>query len=432
MLTGPPEYVPSAQASNLHKKPPRLSGASRSFGFFWLFFRQLYQANSVKSPFSALIALWRRPRTVVLDIRPLQCGYAGKGIGRYTLETARRIAAAAQRELQEKYPRFKISSLVREGRANPLPEIPVLLAAPSWQRPWLWDQLVLPFLLLRHRIRIFHNFTAMGPLQEVSFPMLYAFRGMATIHDWHMFAPDASGIEIFYRNTVRIRVQRKRLPKLKRVVVDAEQIKVDTMLQGGVNADRLFVVPLGGDHFDAVEAESWNMENFVLSVGDTPNKNLAMIRDALAQLRAKFVHLNWVIVGNRQNIEARLAPLENGILPPWIQVLENPTDGKLKACYQKALCLLFPSTREGFGIPVLEAMRLGCPVLSSDIEPLKSLLGYGPGLLPATDARAWCAAIHKLLFFPDARDAAIAHGRAKAEAYTWDNTARALLEMYLA
>jgi glycosyltransferase involved in cell wall biosynthesis len=346
------------------------------------------------------------------------------------LETARRISAAAQKELLEKYPRFKISSLVRAGRENPIPEIPVLLTAPAWQRPWLWDQLVLPFLLLRHRIRVFHNFTAMGPLQEVSYPMLYAFRGIATIHDWHMFAEEASSIEIFYRNTVRIRVQRKRLPKVRRVVVDAEQIKVDTMLQGHVNADRIAVVPLGGDHFDAVEPESWNMENFVLSVGDTPHKNLSMARDALTQLRAKFVHLNWVIVGNRQNIEARLAPLEKGILPGWIQILENPTDGKLKACYQKALCLLFPSTREGFGIPVLEAMRLGCPVLSSDIEPLKSLHGYAPGLLPPTDARAWCAAIHKLLFFPDARHAAIAHGRTRAAEYTWDKTAQALLKLY--
>lgn len=367
---------------------------------------------------------------MVLDLRPLQCGYAGKGIGRYTLETARRIAAAAQMESLQKRPRYKVSSLVMAGRENPLPEIPVLLTAPAWQRPWLWDQVCLPFLLLRKRVRIFHNFVVLGPLQEVSFPMLYAFRGIATIHDWHMFAEDASSVECFYRNTVRIRFQKKRLARLRRLVVDAEQIKVDTMLLGKVDADRITTIPLGSEHFDTVAPGSWQMENFVLSIGDTPNKNLALTRDALFQLRAKFVHLNWVIVGNRQNIEARLAPLENGVLPPWISILENPSDAKLKACYQKALCLLFPSTREGFGIPVVEAMRLGCPVLASDIEPLKSLLDYPPSLLSPNDASAWTGAINKLLFFPAARAAAISHGQSRSTHFTWDKTAEKLIQLY--
>jgi len=368
---------------------------------------------------------------VVLDLRSLQCGYAGKGIGRYTLELARRIGAAAREEASRKRPRFRVSALVMAGRQNPLPQIPVLIEAPPWQRPWLWDQACLPFLLLRHRVGVFHNFVAVGPLQEISFPMLYGFRGIATVHDWHMFAEDASEVEKFYRNTVRIRLQKKRLPGVRRIVVDSEQIKVESMLQGGAQADRISVALPGGDHLDSVEPESWQMENFVLSVGDTPNKGLNLTRDALRRLRERFVHLNWVIVGNRRNVEARLAPLEEGVLPPWISVLENPSDGMLKACYQKALCLLFPSTREGFGIPVLEAMRLGCPVLASDIEPLRSLLGHPAGLLPPGDAAAWAAAVRNLLHYPEVRNAATAHGRIKASSLTWKGTADSLIDIYL-
>ena len=375
--------------------------------------------------------MFRRPKTIVLDLRPLQCGYAGKGIGRYTYECATRIQAAARREAETARPRFRVFSLVRADRDNPLPDLPVLIAAPPVRRPWLWDQAVLPFLLLRHRVGVFHNFAALGPLPEVSFPVLYGFRGLATVHDWHMFAPDAPELDRHYRQTLRIRIQKKGMPKARRIVVDAEQGKVDSLLLGGLNADRIRVVPLGGDHLDAVEPASWLMENFVLSVGDAPTKGLPLAFAALSALRARFLHLNWVIVGARANVEARLAEAARGPLPSWITVIENPSDAVLKACYQSALCLLFPSAREGFGIPVLEAMRLGCPVLASDIEPLKSLRGYAPALLPLGDPAPWAEAVRRLLFFPAERQAHIADGKERAEAYAWDKTAEALLGLYL-
>jgi glycosyltransferase involved in cell wall biosynthesis len=366
----------------------------------------------------------KRPKTIVLDLRPLQCGYAGKGIGRYTFECARRIHAAAR-------PRFRVFSLVRADRDNPLPDIPVLIAAPPARRPWLWDQTSLPWLLLRHRVGLFHSFAALGPIAEVSFPALYAFRTLATVHDWHMFAPDAPDLDRHYRETLRIRIQKKYLPKARKIIVDAEQAKVDTILMGdGIIADRIRVVSLGGDHLDAVEPDFWLKENYALSVGDTPTKNLPLAYAALTDLRARFVHLNWVIVGSRADVEARLSPSPGGPLPPWITVLENPTDAVLKACYRNALCLLFPSLREGFGIPVLEAMRLGCPVLASDIEPLKSLLDYVPALLPLGDPAPWSEAIRKLLSFPATRQAHIAHGKERAAGFTWDKTAQALIDLY--
>jgi glycosyltransferase involved in cell wall biosynthesis len=374
----------------------------------------------------------KRPKTIVLDLRPLQCGYAGKGLGRYTLECARRIHAAAVLEAAAARPRYRVFSLVRADRDNPLPEIPVLIAAPPARRPWLWDQAMLPWLLIRHRVGLFHSFVALGPLAEVSFPAIYAFRCLATLHDWHMFAPDAPELDRHYRETLRIRIQKRSLPKVRRIIVDAEQIKVETILMvEGISAERIRVVPLGGDHLDALEPAFWLKENYALSVGDTPTKNLPLAFAALASLRARFVHLNWVIVGSRANVEARLALPPGEPFPPWITVVENPPDDVLKACYRNALCLLFPSLREGFGIPVLEAMRLGCPVLASDLEPLRSLLDYVPAMLPPGEPAPWADAIRNLLSFPAARQAHIAHGKERSKDFTWDKTARALIETYL-
>src|SRR5262245_46476285 len=102
---------------------------------------------------SALSTLRRKPRVVLLDLRPLQCGYAGRGIGRYTAELAPRLAARLKaRESKRGRPLFSVFSLVVEGEPNPLPDIPVKFCAPPWKRMWLWDRFVLPWMLLRHDV----------------------------------------------------------------------------------------------------------------------------------------------------------------------------------------------------------------------------------------------------------------------------------------
>jgi mannosyltransferase len=172
------------------------------------------------------------------------------------------------------------------------------------------------------------------------------------------------------------------------------------------------------------------MENFVLSVGDTPNKELPFARDVLAMLRSRFIHLNWVIVGNRETVLKQLGPGDGGGLPSWITVLESPTDGLLKSCYRKALCLLFPSSREGFGIPILEAMRAGCPVLACNAEPMRSLLDHPPSLVRPGVREDWCAALTRLLYNPELRQQAVEAGHKKAAAQTWDQAAATVLELY--
>ena len=111
---------------------------------------------------------------------------------------------------------------------------------------------------------------------------------------------------------------------------------------------------------------------FVLLVGSkSPHKNVAVIYSIAADLAVKGIHV-LVAGGEDANVYARD---HAGQLPPNVKYLGRVDDNDLAFLYQNALCLAFPSRTEGFGLPALEAMALGCPVVSSDAASLPEVCG---------------------------------------------------------
>jgi glycosyltransferase involved in cell wall biosynthesis len=159
------------------------------------------------------------------------------------------------------------------------------------------------------------------------------------------------------------------------------------------------------------------------------HKNLANLIRAVAALDDNDVKL--VLVGSPTPHEAELRELaaELGIadrlaLPEWL------SDADLEGLYALAACFVLPSLMEGFGLPILEAMRRDVPVACSDVSSLPEVAGDAAELFDPRDPEAIRAAIARILGDPQHAAHLVKRGRERCRQFTWDATARATLDSY--
>ncbi len=129
-------------------------------------------------------------------------------------------------------------------------------------------------------------------------------------------------------------------------------------------------------------------------------------------------------------VEPILARLDASPKRDRIRRLGYVDDADLAALYQRAEALLFPSLYEGYGLPPVEAMRLGCPVLCSDRGSLPEVVGDGGLILPPDDPDVWVAALYNLWCDPARRQAIVDAGRQRAAAFSWETCARETWDAY--
>ncbi len=176
-------------------------------------------------------------------------------------------------------------------------------------------------------------------------------------------------------------------------------------------------------------AESAPRPPFVLHVGgDQWYKNRPGVVRLFIELREKTMHtLKLVMVG--PDLDAALAAeLNQAGLKEEATVLKDISDEELRALYSTARLMLFPSLEEGFGWPILEAQACGCPVVTTDKEPMRTT---GGGAAVYAREGEWAAAVARVLEMDDAARAALAAaGRENALRHTVSRMAHEYIEFY--
>lgn len=215
-------------------------------------------------------------------------------------------------------------------------------------------------------------------------------------------------------------VVRRSVQRAARVLAISQRTKRDLVELYDVDPGSIVVTPLG---VDAVFAPGGERDDFLLFVGAIQERK----DPRAAALAAREVGRRLVVVGPTK--DEGLAEELRGLGAELRGYVDRD---ELARLYRSAACLVFPSRFEGFGLPVLEAMARGCPVIAAEATSLPEVVGDAGLLVTADDVDAWASTIEALMDDPSQRAELASRGRARAQVFTWAESARAHLEAYAA
>lgn len=302
------------------------------------------------------------------------------------------------------------------------------------RNPWvriIWEQCIAPLELGQIHPDLVHG-------MAFSVPFLWNGLSVVTIFDLSFIRYPArlSASRRLYLHTVT----RASAHRARRVVAISQSSKAEICTLLGIPETRVDVAlpgvspdfrPVPADQVVRFRVSRHLAERFILYVGTVePRKNLDTLLRAYAVLPERK-QIKMVLAGGIGWRGERVLKLveelglgQDVLMPGYVHTEELPL------WYSAAELFVYPSVYEGFGMPVLEAMACGTPVMASDTSSLPEVIGPVGILLPPTNVEVWTKMLTKLLSDQDLRIELSARGRKRAGHFTWENTARETVASY--
>ncbi len=302
----------------------------------------------------------------------------------------------------------------------------------SGARRVLWEQTILPRLLRRDGIQVFFS-------PAFILPVLWNGAGVVTVHDLN-FEVSPQTIHPVRRAYLRA-ITRRSVRHARAVIAISGATREDIMRFYGVHTGKIAVIPYGLDGFfnpdnarqlEPIVRERYRLpEEFLLFVGTLePRKNLLRLLEAYALALRQSSLPPLVLAGapgwqhERIRAQARWLGIEEKILFAGYVPREH-----LPGVYASARALLYPSLYEGFGLPPLEAMGCGTPVLVSNLSAMPEVVGDAGLLVDPFNVPEMAEGIVRVTWDDALRRQVVERGRERALRFRWDESARQTLSV---
>ncbi len=359
----------------------------------------------------------------------------GGGIGRYVRELVTALSKIDQ---------FTQYSLFVSGVSSSAPSAPLgsnfhwkpTRVTPKWfARIWYRLRVPLPVELFIGSVNLFHATDFVLP------PTLPNVPTVLTVHDLSFVrVPDSASVSL--KKYLDVVVPRS-VSRATHILADSQATSDDLVSLYSVDESKVTVLLSGVNERFMSEISSdvlmttrnkYSLGDFayIFTVGTVqPRKNYVRLIQSLAQLRAKGLDIHLVIAGGKGWLDNPIySAIADTHMENFVHFIGFADDEDLPALYKNAVCLAFPSLYEGFGLPVLEAMACGVPVLTSNVSSLPEVAGDAAITVDPYDLDAITDGLERLILDTDLRATLIQKGLARAREFTWEKSARQLLGIY--
>lgn len=277
---------------------------------------------------------------------------------------------------------------------------------------------------------------------SINTPLFLCRSSVLTLHD--LILVQFPGYHPLWRRRICRALLKRGIQRADAVIVDSKTVRDKLVTELKVPTAKVHVVPPGISSVFFAEKPSEEIEAIkkhyglkvpcLLSVGKIfAHKNQPFLLNVLAELRQRGVDCQLVLVGESYweptDLQIRSLARELKLLPHLL-CLGHVPDEHLPLIYRASTVFLFPSLAEGFGLPPLEAMASGIPVVASDRESLPEVLGEEAVLLDPFNVASWVEAILKILNHETYRESLIERGLERARQFSQERMAHQTLEVY--
>ncbi len=348
-------------------------------------------------------------KKIGIDYRVFQSGYANKGVGNYLHHLLSFFVSQTSSLYEFSFFLFANEPIHDHGFLESLQgKIRCYYIKKAKRFDWFWENVRLPLLIYKAKLDLYLATVCLGPIRSIELPFFQPVCTVGIVFDLNIINCTYDPLSQVYRKMKSYRIQMRSIKRCPKIITISEYVKQDLVNKFNLLSHQIEVIYPETNRFIYKESIPFNKIKFyIIMIGESPNKNISTGIKAFNKAKKYLPELEMVIVGKKEKILKQMTDHE-----PLQGIFFNDSvdSEQMRALYNNAQMLMYLSLDEGFGLPILEAMVCGCPVIASNRLCLKEAAGNATIQVNPFSVDEIAKAIREIIYNPQLRERLIRLG----------------------